>query len=56
MKKNQVKSCLDSISEMNDDEIDMNKDFIRNVSIEAYGLIKSLEKELFRRKKKNGKC
>lgn len=44
MKKNQIKRCLDSISEMNDEEIEINKDFIRKVAVSARELIINLDR------------
>ena len=52
MKKFEVKKALDDIVEMSDTEITANADFIRIVALEAYSLIKSLEKP--RKKSREG--
>lgn len=54
MKKNEVLKALDNISEMNDDDIkiDRNADYIRKTAIEAYSLIKTLEREILKRRNK----
>jgi hypothetical protein len=42
MKKYEVKTALDDISEMSDAEIQANAEFIRKVALAAYALINNL--------------
>lgn len=44
MKKHEVLSALDRITEMSDDELQFNRDYIRKVAWAAYGLIKQKSK------------
>lgn len=54
MKKNEVLKALDNISEMNDEDIKINEnaEYIRKAAIEAYALIKTLNKEILKRRNK----
>lgn len=45
MNKTEVKEYLDHIREMSDDEITINKEFIRKVAENALALIKNLERK-----------
>ena len=44
MKKHEIKDALDRINEMTDHEIAINAEYIREVALAAYGLIKQLDK------------
>nr|WP_272898890.1 hypothetical protein [Brevibacillus laterosporus] len=44
MKRHEVLSALDRITEMTDEEIEINSDWIRKIALSAYTLIKQKSK------------
>lgn len=55
MRRFEVKSALDSISEKSDEEIASSADYIRKVANEALGQIKTLEWQVLNKKKQKTK-
>lgn len=50
MKKFEIKEALDNIAEKSDNEIALSADYIRKVATEAYGLVKTLECQILKKK------